>query len=83
MLVPNSQICLILGIQTLALTLVAIDMHIRTNRLIAKIDRMWNSVDGKIVSSDGSYKDYRLRWEEQRLIFEKRVRQTYLPRDSK
>ena len=66
---PNSQICLILGIQMLASTLVAIDMHIRTDRLIAKIDRMCNSVDGKVVSSDGSYKDHRLRWEEQRLIF--------------
>jgi hypothetical protein len=82
-LVPNSQICLIIGIQLLASALVAIDIHIRTNRLIAKIDRMCNSVDGKVVSSDGSYKDDRRRWEEQRLIFEERVRQTYLPRDSK
>ena len=70
-MVTTIQLCLIIGSPTVAVILTALDLHFRTNRLIAKIDRMCED------KPDVSDIDYRRQWEAERLIFEERIRQTY------
>jgi len=74
-MVTTTQLSLIIGGTTLPSILAAVDMHLRTNRLIAKIDRLCDKPGG--VGST----EYQRHREEERLIFEERIRRTYLPRD--
>ncbi len=96
-MVSTTQLSLVIGSPMVAVILTSVDMHLRTNRLIAKIDRMCEKPFGTqsffvdSFRSTGSpetgyqcqVENLRRQWEEERLIFEERIRQTYLLRDSK